>query len=117
MRFLVDAQLPRTLADLLLDLGFDAIHTCDLPKGNSSTDKEVIVFADTHDRIVITKDNDFLDSYLFFGKPKKLIIVSTGNISNKSLLELFTKNIDTIKVLMLKHVVIEIGHLEMIVHQ
>jgi predicted nuclease of predicted toxin-antitoxin system len=34
MKFLVDAQLPRRLAQWLQAEGHEAVHTRDLPKGN-----------------------------------------------------------------------------------
>jgi len=47
-------------------------------------------------RVVTTKDLDFVDSLLISNKPYKLIYLTTGNITNKTLLELFSKNIDNI---------------------
>ena len=41
MKFIVDAQLPRTLVVFLRDNGFDAIHTKDLPDGNNTTDAQI----------------------------------------------------------------------------
>lgn len=38
MKFLVDAQLPRRLAQSLIEAGFEAIHTLDLPLGNRTPD-------------------------------------------------------------------------------
>ena len=34
MKFIVDAQLPKSLARFLSERGFDAIHTLDLPRKN-----------------------------------------------------------------------------------
>ena len=42
MRFLVDAQLPRRLADWLNVAGSDALHTLDLPNGNRSTGEQIL---------------------------------------------------------------------------
>jgi predicted nuclease of predicted toxin-antitoxin system len=41
MKFLVDAQLPKTLAYSLREKGFDVIHTSELPHGNDTTDAEI----------------------------------------------------------------------------
>ncbi len=38
MKFIVDAQLPKSLSDLLNSRGFDSIHTLDLPNKNSTSD-------------------------------------------------------------------------------
>lgn len=38
MKFIVDAHLPRRLAHLLQQAGYDAIHTLDLASGNRTPD-------------------------------------------------------------------------------
>jgi predicted nuclease of predicted toxin-antitoxin system len=48
--------------------------------------------------------------------PKKLLIVSTGNINNQNLIRLFEKNLDTLKSLFEEHSVIEINEEEIQVH-
>jgi len=82
MRFVVDAQLPKSLSDLINSKGYDSIHTLDLPKANATQDNEILELSTRENRVVVTKDNDFLDSFLLIGKPKKLIFVKTGNIKN-----------------------------------
>lgn len=96
MKFLIDAQLPRLLAVRLRELGQDAGHTLDLPAGNLTSDREIAEHADHENAVVITKDADFITSHLLFGKPPKLLLVSTGNISNRNLLGLFETHIDSI---------------------
>lgn len=93
MRFLIDAQLPVLLKLVLVEKGFEAFHSSDLPKGNNSSDFEIIDFALENNLVVITKDSDFLDSFLLFSKPKKLILVNTGNIKNRALLDIFRTSI------------------------
>jgi predicted nuclease of predicted toxin-antitoxin system len=85
MRFLVDAQLPRRAAAWLINAGCDAVHTLDLPDGNRTTDQQVIDLADRDGRAVVTKDADFVDSHLLRSRPEKLLLISTGNISNRGL--------------------------------
>ena len=89
MKFIVDAQLPRQLSVFILRKGHDSIHTLDLPKQNATDDNSINAIADSEDRIVITKDGDFIASHLIGAKPKKLLFVSTGNISNPELLKNF----------------------------
>ena len=96
MKFLVDAHLPKKLAELLRYKGFDALHTLDLPSQNYTTDNEINILSVKDKRVVISKDLDFVDSLLITNKPYKLIYITTGNITNKTLLELFSKNIDKI---------------------
>lgn len=117
MKFLVDAQLPTRLVKLLKLAGYDAIHTRDLLLQNATTDVEINIISMEQERIVITKDSDFLDSFLISGRPYKLLLVTTGNITNTELLELFKKNLSQLSGLFEQHSLIEINHNNMIVHQ
>jgi predicted nuclease of predicted toxin-antitoxin system len=85
MNFLVDAQLPRRMAGWLAAAGCDAIHTLDLPDANRTTDEQISDVADREQRVVVTKDADFVDSHLLQGRPAKLLLISTGNIANRDL--------------------------------
>ena len=66
--------------------GCDAVHTLDLPRQNprqnKTPDVDITKFADQNERIVVTKDDDFVDSHLLLGRPARLLLISTGNISN-----------------------------------
>jgi len=94
MKFLIDAQLPRRLAHQLRVAGFETTHTLDLPQGNRTTDQVLITFSLSKHCVVITKDSDFVESFLLRHEPWKLLLVSTGNIGNNELLRLFQLNID-----------------------
>ncbi len=95
MKFIVDAQLPYRLKTWLFEQGFDAIHTSDLPKANQTEDLNIADIADKENRVVVTKDSDFLKLYILTGKPQKLLMITTGNIVNKELLSLFEQNFET----------------------
>ncbi len=96
MKFIVDAQLPKKLALLLKYRGYDAIHTLDLPNRNGTKDSEINRISIEEKRVLISKDADFIESLLISAKPYKLIYISTGNITNKQLLELFVCHIEKI---------------------
>jgi predicted nuclease of predicted toxin-antitoxin system len=87
-----------------------------LPEKNKTTDKEVTRISLTESRVVITKDNDFLSSYIVKKEPRKLIIVSTGNVSNTDLLRLFEVNIEKMIDLLSQNEVIEINQGYLVVH-
>lgn len=89
MKVLVDAQLPRRLVETLRFLGWDAIHTLDLPLGNQTPDPVVAWLADVEERFVVTKDADFVHSNLLGRRPLRLLLVATGNVANKALVALF----------------------------
>lgn len=85
MRFLVDAQLPRRTIEWFVAAGCEAVHTLDLPAGNRTPDAQIIDVADREQRVVITKDADFVDSHTLHGRPAKLLLISVGNQSNPEL--------------------------------
>ena len=96
MKFIVDAQLPRRLVSRLRESGFEAIHTLDLPMGNRTPDSLINELSIREQYIVMTKDADFVNSFLLHHKPYKLLLVSTGNIRNKEMETLFLANIEKI---------------------
>jgi len=116
VKVLVDAHLPKRLSEFLSAQNIQSKHTLDLPKKNATPDSEIIRYADDENRIVISKDSDFLDNYILDGSPQKLLIVSTGNINNQNLIQLFEKNLETLKSLFEENSVIEINEEEIQVH-
>lgn len=90
LRVLVDAQLPKQLAQFLAyHPGYDSLHTLDLPAANATQDGFINRFSMEEKRVFITKDADFVNSFLLHGQPYKLLLVSTGNIKTIGLLGLF----------------------------
>lgn len=96
MKFLVDAQLPRRLARWLQAEGHEAVHTRDLPEGNRTGDAAINELSLREQRVVVTKDEDFVDLFLLRHQPYKLLLVATGNISNRELERLFQDNLEGI---------------------
>ncbi len=58
MNFLVDAHLPRRLAEWLRTRGHNVVHTRELPQGNRTGDSSITARSITEARVVITKDAD-----------------------------------------------------------
>lgn len=85
MKSLIDAQLPRRMATWLVASGYDAVHTLDLLDGNRTADEQVNDVAEREQRVVVTKDADFVDTHVLRGRPAKLLLISTGNINNRDL--------------------------------
>lgn len=96
MNWIVDAQLPKRLARLLVERGHNAVHTLALPLQNKTPDSALLELAAIESRIVVTKDQDFVDSFWLAGRPDRLLLISTGNITNDELLELLRQNLDRI---------------------
>ncbi len=108
MKVLVDAQLPRRLAGWFAGAGCDALHTLDLPNGNRSTDQQVNDRAELDGRVVVSKDADLVNSHLLSGRPSKLLLVSTGNISNDELGQLLVPLISAVIAAFQAHVFVEL---------
>lgn len=116
MKWLLDANLPHRLAIMLSQRGHDAIHTIDLPVGNDSSDKQLLDAAECEGRVVVTKDSDFVNSFWLIDRPRQLLLVSTGNIGNRELEELFQMHFDEIVEGFAGHSFLELDRLGLIVH-
>ncbi|MBT0810076.1 DUF5615 family PIN-like protein [Litoribacter ruber] len=117
MKFLVDAQLPKSLSDFLVKKGFDSIHTLELPDKNNTTDRQILEVATKDKRIVISKDADFLESFIINSQPRKLILVKTGNLPNNQLLGIFDRNLEVLISMISRSNLIEINSAEIVEHK
>jgi predicted nuclease of predicted toxin-antitoxin system len=116
MKFIVDAQLPRRLARELAAAGHDAVHTANLDKGNRTPDKDITSIAAAEERVVITKDEDFVTGFLLRGAPPKLLLISTGNISNDALSRLVAENLTALGAALAKHDFVELSASAITIH-
>ena len=116
MKFIVDAQLQLRLARDLAAAGHDVRHTLDLPLGNRTTDGDIAKLAATEGRVVVTKDSDFVTTFLLHGSPPKLLLISTGNISNDALSRLVTANLTTLETAFALHNFIELNAAAITIH-
>jgi predicted nuclease of predicted toxin-antitoxin system len=116
MKFIVDAQLPRRLARELAAAGHDAVHTSDFPARNRTPDGDIVAVAIRENRIVATKDNDFVTSFLLRGTPPKLLLISTGNISNDRLSKLLAANLPALENAFAQHAFVELSATTITIH-
>jgi predicted nuclease of predicted toxin-antitoxin system len=116
MKFIVDAQLPSRIATWLRGNGHDAIHTLELPEANRTTDAAIAELAAREQRIVITKDADFVDTHLLQGRPEKLLLISTGNITNHELGAILIPNIPAIVEALRSSRFVELSRTGIVVH-
>lgn len=112
MRFIVEAQLPRRLAVR----GHDVLHTLDLPDGDRTPDAAIVELAGRENRIVVTKDADFVNSHLLTGRPASLLLVATGNMGNAQLQRLLEDNIEILEDALASHRFIELGRDSLVIH-
>jgi predicted nuclease of predicted toxin-antitoxin system len=115
MKFLIDAQLPRLLAEWLSEKGYDAVHTLDLPQLNATDDQVINRVSIPEKRIIVSKDIDFYNDFLIRKQPYKLLLVTTGNIKNSQLLNLFRTNIALLVDLLNQHSVVELNRKNILV--
>lgn len=90
MNFLIDNQLPRALAIHLRTLGHDCVHVLDLNL-STSDDSEIWEFAKTQDRIVVSKDEDFIFLANRPNETGRLVWVRLGNCRNVALIAAFDR--------------------------
>jgi predicted nuclease of predicted toxin-antitoxin system len=96
IKFLVDAQLPPSLALVLKENGYDAIHTLSLPNKNFTTDADICKISLEEKRVVITKDSDFHHSFILKNEPYKLLLIKAGNLRKDEVKKLIMDNLTAI---------------------
>lgn len=117
MKFIVNAHLPGSLVRQLNARGHDAIQTRDLARGNRSTDLEICEVSLRQERILITKDADFVDTFMVRRGPFKLLLLTTGNMTNKDLTDLFLRHLEQIETAFGEFSYIELGRAQLVLHQ
>jgi predicted nuclease of predicted toxin-antitoxin system len=116
LKFLLDAQLPRRLQILFANFGYEALHTLDLPEGNRTKDRELERICEEENRILVIKDNDFVESFLIRRRPERLLFLSCGNLSNSDLENLFRLNLARIADEFSSNRFIEVTREDIIIH-
>ena len=116
MIFLIDANLPRRLVRIFQDRGHDAVHTLDLPNGNTTPDAALLDYSEGNNCVITTKDSDFSTSFWLQNRPNKLLLISTGNIRNAELETLLIANFDQLIGALLEHRYVELTREHVIVH-
>ncbi|HZP20465.1 MAG TPA: DUF5615 family PIN-like protein [Bauldia sp.] len=84
MRFLIDAQLPPGLADLLRANGHAAEHVNLIDLG-AATDREIWDYAIRLGSVIISKDEDFVDLVRAGNKGPAVVWIRLGNTTNRVL--------------------------------
>lgn len=116
MKLLIDAQLPRRLALELNAAGHDAVHAHNLPAGNRTTDTDLTTLATRETRIIVTKDADFVASFWLRRLPPRLLLISTGNISNNELWRLLAPRLAHLEATFVRYDFVEINRRTITIH-
>jgi predicted nuclease of predicted toxin-antitoxin system len=85
--FLIDAQLPPSLAEALRQAGCQAVHVVDLGL-LAATDQQIWDEAISRSAVLVTKDRDFPIRRAASNDGPSILWVRVGNISNRKLIEL-----------------------------
>lgn len=95
MRFLVDAQLPTTLARWLQARGHEATHVRDIEM-DAALDQDILRHAEASDSIIGTKDADFahLSSHL---KSCRVVWLRLGTMTKSQLLAMMEQTMPDIE--------------------
>jgi predicted nuclease of predicted toxin-antitoxin system len=85
LKFLVDAQLPPAVARWISSRGHQATHVFDIAM-HMAGDAAIWEQAAKDDRVLISKDEDFVDRWLLNAAPIALVWIRKGNCSNDALM-------------------------------
>jgi predicted nuclease of predicted toxin-antitoxin system len=91
MKILCDVHISYKIVRFLKEKGIEAVHVNELPDKWHTKDAVISNYADSEGFTVITKDVDFKNSHFIQNKPRRLIRIALGNISNKDLLYIFER--------------------------
>jgi len=93
--FLVDAQLPPSLAEALRRVGCQAAHVVDLGL-QEATDEKIWDEAISRAAVLVTKDSDFALRRAASNDGPAILWVRVGNMSNRKLIDLMLRALPTI---------------------
>ena len=108
---------PRRICGWLRDAGHEAEHTLDMPRGNRTPDAEILDRADADNLIVVTKDADFVQSFLISARPPGLLLIATGNVGNGELERLMRTHLGRIVEAFAEHRYVELGRDALVIHE
>lgn len=83
---------------------------------NLTSDSDLVARAVRDGRIVVSKDAEFIQSYLVSGEPS-LLLISTGNITNAELEKLLRANLGGIESAFASSRFVEITRDSLVVHE
>ena len=97
MRVLCDVHIAFKIKRFFESKGIEAFHVNHLPDSWFTADKDIAIFADANDLVVVTKDVDFQASHLLKNTPKQLLRLALGNLSTKETIHLLETCLDTLE--------------------
>lgn len=86
MKFLLDAHLPPVLARVMTRDGYEVAHVAELQM-KEAADFDIWQYAQAHDYVVVSKDEDFMRYERDVDGKPRFIWVRTGNCKNRELID------------------------------
>ncbi len=90
--------------------------TCLSAIGRRIQHSALLEIATREQRVVVTKDDDFVQSHLISGQPERLLLVTTGNIGNAELERLLRANVVPITKALESGSLVQIGRNALTIH-
>ena len=97
MKLLIDANLSWRLEKHLKKTFNDVLHVENSVLPAPAKDSEIWNFAKVSGYTILTNDFDFYNLLLIKGFPPKIVLLQTGNLSTKSIVELLNSKRDEIE--------------------
>ena len=110
MNFLIDAQLPPSLANWLAET-FNVNATALRDVGlRDAADIDIFNAARKPDTVIVTKDSDFVELVTSLGMPPQILWVTCGNATNRNLRRIFNNTfMDALRLLEAGEKIVEIS--------
>lgn len=96
MRFLCDVHISYRVRNFLSEEHY-CVHVNNILQGDKTKDKDIATYSNQENLILVTKDEDFVDSYLLKRLPAKLLKINLGNISTNELIKLIGETLPIIE--------------------
>jgi len=84
MKLLFDENLSPKMVLALADVFPNSAHVDRIGLGGGSDDL-VWQYAKENDFMIVSKDSDFYEKSIFFGHPPKIILIKSGNCTNRQI--------------------------------
>ena len=97
MKVLCDVHIARKVVRYFNKEGIEAIHINDILDSWHTKDNKIAGYADQEGYTVMTKDNDFKNSHLLKQSPRRLLMITLGNISTSKLIGILEKNLELLQ--------------------
>lgn len=115
--FLIETQLPQVLKEVSDEFNIPSVHVLDILHVDETPDQAISDFVDLENLIVVTKDSDLYYSHPLKRSPKRLLLITTGNINNRQLCGLVHENAEKLVTLFQHNSFVEMSNQGLVVHE